>query len=137
MQKFIKKEGIQSFCKFANKITWQKKMSESWCTAGLGSQVAGYGSNGPSAYPMMTHAQKEDPENIVDHEDDNISDFKTWFDKIDKKSDSDKMLTRIKKNKFDTTKEKQTIPGSKKSIFPKKDTVTVWGAPRDKNYIRN
>jgi len=47
------------------------------------------------------------------------------------------MLTRVGKNKFDTTKEKQTIPGSKKPIFPKKDTVTVWGAPKDFSYVRN
>lgn len=134
------KEGTQSFWKFANymyfKLTGQDKKNESWSTAGLGTQISGYGSNGPSAYPKMT-SSKKDIKKTADHEEDNISDFKTWFDKINKESESDKMLTRIKKNKFDTTKEKQTIPGSKKSVFPKKDKVTVWGAPKNYSYIRN
>lgn len=140
------KKGTRSFWKFANymyfKITGQKKESknESWSTGGLGTQVAGYGSNGPTAYPKIISPQPNQAEKHgepADHEEGNLSSFKTWFDDIENKSESERMLTRIGKNKFDTTKEKQTIPGSKKSIFPKKDKVTVWGAPSSYSYIRN
>lgn len=66
---------------------------------------------------------------IGDHEEDYLSFKKTWYDNIKNKSSSEKMLTRPKKNKFDSTKEKQRG-------YKKKDLITVWGAPRDFNYIR-
>ena len=58
-----------------------------------------------------------------------MSSFKTWWDEAQKNTKSSKMLTRVPKNKFDTTMEK--MPG-----VPKKTDVTVWGAPSDFNYIR-
>jgi len=141
------KKGTTPFWKFANymyfKITGQKKQSknESWSTGGVfGTQVPGYGTNGPSAYPKLASPQAGQTKKHgepSDHEEGNMASFRTWFDDIEKTSQSDRMLTRPEKNKFDTTKERQTIPGSKKSVFPKKDKVTVWGAPKDFNYIRN
>jgi len=134
------KKGTKPFWKFANymyfKMTNQKKevTNEMWSVGGLGTQVPGYGSNGPTAYPMLASPQRYDKE--LDHEQDGFSNFKTWFDNKEKKSESEKLLTRVEKNKFDTTKEKHTIPGSKKSIYPKKDKITVWGAPDSFSYIR-
>lgn len=58
-----------------------------------------------------------------------VTTFKTWFDKIKKKSESDKMLTKIPKNKYDTTMIK--TPDA-----PKKTPIKVWGAPSNYNYIR-
>ncbi len=85
--------------------------------------------------PQVGMTRKHGP--LADHEGRNMADFKTWFDEIDerKKSSSDKMLTRIPKNKFDTTMEKQKGANGK-PIFPKADKITVWGAPSDSNYIR-
>ncbi len=135
-KKIGNKKGTQSFWKFATYMYFklEDKKNESWNTTDMSTQSTGYIVNGPTAYPKMMSSTLEKYKEI---EDENISDFKTWFDKIDKQSESDKMLTRIKKNKFDTTKEKHTIPGSSKSIFSKKDNVTVWGSPEDYNYIRN
>ncbi len=45
-------------------------------------------------------------------------------------AECEKMLTSIKRNKFDTTMEK--VPGA-----PKKTPITVWGAPKGFNYIRS
>lgn len=69
-------------------------------------------------------------ENKIDHEKNYMTSFKTWFNKIDKTSSTDKFLTKIKKNKFDTTLEKPDVKGNKKH------TVTVWGAPSSYDYIR-
>ena len=138
------KKGTRSFWKFANhmyhKLTEQKQQNEMWSVGGIGTGIAGYGSNGPTAYPKMMSSQQGQTKQHGEpdsHEEGNLSSFKTWFDDIHKTAESDKMLTRPGKNKFDTTKEKHTMPGSKKKIFPKKDKITVQGAPQDYNYIRS
>ena len=59
----------------------------------------------------------------------NLSTFKTWYDKIADRSDTDRMLTRIPKAKHDTTRE--MYPGCKR-----KTPVTVWGDPKSYDYVR-
>jgi len=120
------KKGSRSFYAYANAIFHRMKGE---------SIIEAKKSNYPESLPQVGMTKKHGPP--ADHEDRYMTDFKTWFDEIDerKKSSSDKMLTRIPKNKFDTTMEKQK--GAKgKPIFPKADKVTVWGAPQDYSYIR-
>lgn len=70
------------------------------------------------------HKMKNENNNSADYES-----FKKWL-----KNHS--LLKPIKKAKFDTQKIsfKDT---SGKPLYPKKDSITVWGAPKDYNYIRN
>lgn len=76
----------------------------------------------------------EENKEVFDHEEDSLAGFKTWFDSLPKKER--KMLKRTGKNKFDSTKEIQPDADGK-PLYKKKEKVTVWGAPKDFNYIRN
>lgn len=122
------RKGSQSFYAYANAVFHRMK--------GKKNEANNYPQLQPQKHTGMTRAHGPD----VDHEDfDNtLTTFQTWFNQIDEKdkSETDKLLTPVKRCKHDSTKERQKGADGK-PIFPKADRVTVWGCPPDKNYVRN